>query len=223
MYITINREACVFTHVAQDYQTLLNLCHIELSHAKAYVLPVEGLKIDTHLTDLEMKLLYQNSTSSEYTGKSRSQLNLLVYEYVKTLPYTEWNRNEIEVQASKIKDDDQGFYRYAQGSNTPCQLQELFNPVLECKEGVPTVEIALSYTPEPKIVHAQSSTVRSGGSKETIFSVADTMWEEAGKPTEQSLILALRRKIMQVLESDYAIKKTTSSNTLGLWQKARLN
>lgn len=224
MYITINRETCVFTHVAQDYQTLLNLCHIELSHVKAYILPVEDIKIDTHLTDLEMKLLYRNSVGEEYTGKSRSQLNSLVYEYVKTLPYTPWNRMEIELQASKIKEDNQGFYQYVQWLTTPYQVQELFEPVLTVIEDFPTVEIAMSapYVPEPTITQVDKP-MRTGGSKDTIFSVADTMWEAANKPTEQSAILALRKKIMQVLENDYAIKKTTSSNTLGLWQKARLN
>ena len=222
MYITINRETCVFTHVAQDYQTLLNLCHIELSHVKAYILPVEDIRTDVHLTDLEMKLLYRNSVGEEYTGKSRSQLNSLVYEYVRTLPYTPWNRMEVELQASKIKEDDQGFYRYVQGSTTPCQLQELFEPVLERGESCPTVEIAMSYVPEPTIVEVDKP-MRTGGSKTTIFSVADTMWEAANKPMDLPSVLALRKKIMQVLEKDYAIKKTTSSNTLGLWQKARLN
>lgn len=224
MYITINRETCVFTHVAQDYQTLLNLCHIELPHVKAYILPVEDIKTDVHLTDLEMKLLYRNSVGEEYTGKSRSQLNSLIHEYAKTLPYTPWNRMEVELQASKIKEDDQGFYRYVQGSTTPCQLQELFEPVLVRGEGCPTVEITMSapYVPEPTIAKV-GKPMRTGGSKGIVFSVADTMWGAANKPTEQSAILALRKKIMQVLESDYDIKKTTSSNTLGLWQKARLN
>lgn len=221
MYITINRESCVFTHVANDYQTLLNLCHIELSHVKAYILPVEDIKTDKHLTDLEMKLLYRNSTGQEYTGKSRNELNNLVYEYAISLPYTPWNKSEIELQASKITDSDQGFYRYVPGSTTPCLLQELFEPVLSVVDGVPTVGIAMSYTPQPQTV--AQTTVRTGGSKDTIFKVADAMWEEAGKPTEQTIVLGLRRKIMQVLESEYSIKKSTSSNTLGLWQKARLN
>lgn len=66
-------------------------------------------------------------------------------------------------------------------------------------------------------------TAPRGGTSFTVFEVADQMWAEAGKPTELPTVLALRKKMMDVLEKDHGIKRTTSSTTLGGWQKARLN
>ena len=57
--------------------------------------------------------------------------------------------------------------------------------------------------------------------REKIWAVADRMWEEAGKPIEKGTVLALRKDIMNVLEQD-GVKRTSSSNELGNWQKARI-
>lgn len=63
---------------------------------------------------------------------------------------------------------------------------------------------------------------RAGGTREVIFRVADQMWADAGSPTEKQRVLELRKKMMEVLESDHAVKKTTSSTALGDWQKTRI-
>jgi len=57
--------------------------------------------------------------------------------------------------------------------------------------------------------------------REKIWAVADRMWEEAGRPTDKSKVLALRKQIMDTLEQD-GVKRTSSSNELGNWQKARI-
>ena len=48
------------------------------------------------------------------------------------------------------------------------------------------------------------------------------MWEAAGKPTDKSEILKLRKEMMNALEQR-GVKRNTSSNTLGLWAKERIN
>jgi hypothetical protein len=48
------------------------------------------------------------------------------------------------------------------------------------------------------------------------------MWADAGKPTGASAVLALRKQIMNKLEEE-GVKRTSSSNELGNWQKARLS
>lgn len=53
-----------------------------------------------------------------------------------------------------------------------------------------------------------------------IYEVADAMWEAAGKPTEAKAVLKLRKEMMNELESR-GVKRTTSSSTLGAWQKDR--
>jgi hypothetical protein len=48
------------------------------------------------------------------------------------------------------------------------------------------------------------------------------MWEAAGKPMDKDTVLALRKEMMQVLETEHSIKKTTSSTALGDWMKQRV-
>lgn len=54
-----------------------------------------------------------------------------------------------------------------------------------------------------------------------IWAVADQMWEAVGKPTDKATVLTLRKAIMDRLEAS-GIKRTSSSNELGSWQKARI-
>lgn len=61
-----------------------------------------------------------------------------------------------------------------------------------------------------------------GGNKTVIWETADAMWAEAGNPTSPPVVLALRKKIMDALEAK-GVKRTSSSNELGNWQKFRLN
>ncbi|QQK88566.1 hypothetical protein, partial [Vibrio phage PH669] len=51
--------------------------------------------------------------------------------------------------------------------------------------------------------------------------LADQAWEAAGKPTDVSVVLKLRKQWMNDWEA-IGIKKTTASSTLGAWQKSRL-
>lgn len=62
---------------------------------------------------------------------------------------------------------------------------------------------------------------RSSGVRDKIWEVADRMWEEAGKPTDKRAVLALRKCMMDALERQ-DVKRTSSSNELGNWQKARI-
>ena len=62
---------------------------------------------------------------------------------------------------------------------------------------------------------------RPGTAKATIFGHADNEWETLGKPTDLPTVLAMRKRLMTTLEQ-LGIPKTTSSVTLGEWQKARV-
>jgi len=62
---------------------------------------------------------------------------------------------------------------------------------------------------------------RRGTAKGTIYAVADELWEKEGKPKDKSEILKLRKRIMDILETDHGIKRGSSSNTLAGWHKER--
>ena len=56
----------------------------------------------------------------------------------------------------------------------------------------------------------------------TIWAVGDRMWAEAGKPRDRDLILRLRLKMYEVLQTEYEVNRNTASNTLGDWMRFRL-
>lgn len=73
--------------------------------------------------------------------------------------------------------------------------------------------------PEKPVVDQQAP---KGQTSNLIWDVADEIWVNAGRPTELKLVLSLRKKIMQDLETLHGVKKNTASNELGKWQKARI-
>lgn len=62
---------------------------------------------------------------------------------------------------------------------------------------------------------------RSGGVRSVIWGHADRVWEAAGKPNDKAVVLQLRKQMMAELE-ELGVKKTSSSNELGNWMKARI-
>lgn len=61
-----------------------------------------------------------------------------------------------------------------------------------------------------------------GGSRKVIFEVAEVMWLAAGKPDQLPALLTLRKIIMETLEREHGIARTTSSTALGEWQKGKV-
>jgi hypothetical protein len=89
---------------------------------------------------------------------------------------------------------------------------------------------ALPYTPRPAgTVGQKTGVLRATGAEPTggvagqVWETADAMWKAAGSPKDVKVVLALRMEMMKVLETEHDVKRTTSSNTLGQWMKARLS
>lgn len=61
-----------------------------------------------------------------------------------------------------------------------------------------------------------------GNTSKLIWDVADELWAKAGSPKDPKEVLALRKVIMTELETNYHVKRNTSSNELGKWSKARI-
>lgn len=73
-------------------------------------------------------------------------------------------------------------------------------------------------TPKPKTPKAGTGSSQ-GSKKAIIWAVAQGLWEDAGKPTDVKEILPIRKQAMAILETEHGIAKTTSSTSLGGWQK----
>lgn len=250
MHVAIDRENMGFLWAHPSYQALLELAHIEVE-THVHVVSLENpryFKPFADFTDLELRLLYENTTGEKFTGLGRKLLEQLVCGLAMRLPQVDVSLTELSVQAEAVTDEYAGLYRYVKGSRVPKLVEDgLFGVppkrVARCpvQEQQATAGTLLPVLPEPgplcagagrdRTVTSTSTPARTrapgttppprGSTRETIWACADRMWEEAGKPTQPSAVLALRKQMMNQLEAD-GVKRTSSSNELGNWQKARI-
>lgn len=238
MYILIDRNQMAITHKHADRRVLGHLSWIECTNA-GLTMSLSSVRPLQDFTTSELKLIYKNSTGVELKGYANA-LAQAVLDMAKRMPETVAILEEVAAQAACIQDGDKSCFKYVLGAMKPESTLGLFEadaiqvPRAEAEEaraasgyagpafvGTGPDRPAAQGTTAPREPRAPSGP-RAGGSRETIFRVADEMWAAAGSPTALPVVLALRKQIMQTLESDHDIKKTTSSTALGDWQKQRL-
>lgn len=243
MYVLIDRQQMAITHKHADRAVLAALAWIECTNAAATI-AIGQIRPWLEFTPLELQKIYESATGHKLQGYA-DQLASVVMEAARRMPETDAVLEEAQAQMRCVMDGDKSSFRYVRGAMKPEEVVGLFtaDPLTvernEAAEQVahvrhqPIHPTAPSWgatagdpgaggtNAAPRAPRAPSAP-RSGGTRDTIFAVADKLWEEAGKPTNLQEILKLRKQMMNVLEMEHQIKKTTSSNTLGDWQKARV-
>lgn len=238
MYILIDRQQMAITHKHRDAAVLRALSWIECTNAGA-IMSLSNTRPLLDFTPQELRLIYQNATGAELKGYANA-LAQAVLDAAKRMPDTDAVLEEVVAQAACVMDGDKSSFKYVRGAKQPEQLPGLFeaDPIKVDRVEAEELRAASGYSapafggtghaalppgvpPLPSAPRAPSAP-RTGGSRETIFRVADEMWVAAGSPTGLPTVLALRKQIMVELELNHSIKKTTSSTALGDWQKARV-
>jgi hypothetical protein len=238
MYILIDRNQMAITHKHADRRVLAHLSWIECTNA-GLTMSLSNTRPLQDFTTSELRLLYKNATGAELKGYA-NQLAQAVLDAAKRMPETVAILEEAAAQASLIEDGSKSCFKYVHGAMVPEGLLGLFEapPIQVPRVEAEEARAASGYTggafggtgPDhppaytngaPREPRAPSAP-RTGGARETIFRVADEMWVAAGSPTALPTVLGLRKQIMQELETNYEVKKTTSSTALGEWQKQRL-
>jgi hypothetical protein len=240
MYVLIDRQQMAIVHKHRDVQTLRDLSWIECTNA-GLIMPLGRVEHWTkEFTPAELKLIYKNATGAELQGYG-NVLGSVVNQMAMRLPETAANPAEVAAQRLCVMDGDKSSFSYCPGSQRPTSHPGLFEPdPIKCERNPAEEATAAASKPAyapttpasagpadpfgaPSSTPRAPSAPRTGGSRETIYKVADDMWEAAGKPTDLKVVLDLRRQIMAVLETEHSVKKTTSSTALGDWQKSRLS
>lgn len=235
------------THKHSDREVLAKLSWLECTNA-GVTLSLSGIRPLLEFSVSEIKLLYKNATGVDLKGISHNGLAQAVLEVAKRMPDTLCSKSEVLAQANCVLDGDPSHYSYVYGAMEPEHLSSLFvpEPITVARCEAEELKAAQAYTPpapQPYTPAAPAATAsanpaahtsaapaaqkpptapRTGGTRDTIFKVADQMWEAAGSPSDLPHILSLRKQIMVELEANHDIKKTTSSTALGDWQKQRL-
>lgn len=237
MYVSIDRDKLRFLHKHEDIQVVCNLAHIEAPHVTLCVTSYDGPSFLSDYTDMELTMLYRNTTGHDHTSHSGGALRAVLAEIADRLPTSDVNKFELDRQAASIPEDNAEPFRYVKGSNKVGKPAELFplraerNPDEDAvaaaaklrapQRSAPAANTSAAPTPAPR-PQRPAAAPRQGGVRAVIWEVADSMWEKEGRPTGKAEILSLRKRMMDVLESDHGVKRTSSSNELGQWQKARV-
>ncbi len=245
MYVSIDRDNMRFLHKHPDYSTVSNVSWIEAPHVSLLVTPIDYSHFLKDFTDLELRLLYRNTTGVDHTAYGGDALRAILQELAERLPDTDADPREARLQADYIDQDNQEPFVYVKGALRPAKSGDLWEPealkaprsdneeviaaAVRLRPAQPRATAAStpaaastgSRAARPAAAPRTPTAPRQGGVREKIWARADSMWEEAGKPTDKSTVLALRKRMMDALEEE-GVKRTSSSNELGNWQKARI-
>lgn len=239
MYVLVDRGQMAITHKHKNREVLNCLSWIECTN-DAITIPLGNPK---HFADLfmpnELRRIYQASTGKELAGYGYA-LAVAVHSMAMRLEANVVNDAEVFAQRHSVMDGDKSSYSYQPGSMAPMQHNGKYTPPALTTEADPNelARAASTATALPPVPPGATGPDRTpvqgngathipaapkpGGTREIIFRVADTMWEQLGKTADVKKVLEMRKQCMTVLEADHGIKKTTSSTALGDWQKARL-
>ncbi len=241
MFVSIDMDNLRFAHKHHSHEAVSALGFLEMADRSVRIENADSPHFLSGLSQLDLCILYKNSTGAELVGSInnisasvlRSQLMALVAQLPAVLALPE----EVVAQVEAVEDELRAgaTFKYALGSKRPAKSQELFPltakplttaqltqaatlaPQRVAERAAPVARAATAPRPQPA-----AASPRAGSVRPTIWAVADRMWEGVGKPTDKGLVLSLRKDIMAHLEEKEGIKRTSSSNELGNWMKARL-
>lgn len=239
MYVAINMDDLQFAHKHANHETCSALAWLELPH-KSITIEKTDREFFLHgMSALDLRFLYRNTTGEEPPLGTpplvvREMLATLVEDKLKA---TWCNAAELEVQISVVEEElEKGIpWKYALGSRRPTKQEELFpltcSPLTSDEVGAsairaPQRRAVVQATPraaagEQRPTPPHRDPRRASNIRPRIWATADEMWKAAGKPMDKAIVLELRKKMMAVLE-EKGIKRTSSSNELGIWMKDRL-
>lgn len=216
MYVSLDMQNMKIVHKHSSVNAVCDLVHIELPDVAVNVCPINMTV--KHKTDMEIKMLFRSCFPGQADHIPVAGMKSKILQFAEEFPVTDLDELEVKRQADSIRDGDKKAYKYVKGSFRASRPAELFadatGDAVRAGATVPASGAARTVRP--------AAAQRASGVREKIWAVADRMWEEAGKPTEKSTVLALRKDIMNALEQD-GVKRTSSSNELGNWQKARIS
>lgn len=219
MYVSLDMQNMRIVHKHSSVNAVCGLVHIELPDVAVNVCPIDMTV--KHKTDLEIKMLFRSCFPGQADHMPVSEMKSKILQFAEEFPVTDLDELEVKRQADSIRDGDKKAYKYVKGSFRASRPAELFADATGDAVRAGATVPASSAARPAAAPRAATGAPRASGVREKIWAVADRMWEEAGKPIEKSTVLALRKDIMNALEQD-GVKRTSSSNELGNWQKARI-
>lgn len=226
MYVSVSHKALAFLHKHPDVHVVANLDFIAGVHADTSVITLTTMTGLDHLMETQLQQLWANTMGLDHRcNRSPYQGNALrsvLLELAARLPESMGDPLAIDREAARIENGEKGSFQ-ALPLRATLTDAEAATAAAQRRPAPPVYQPVPKQPPVPAdAVQRPVSAPRTGGTRQIINEVADRMWTEDGKPTTLPSILALRKRIMDVLERDHQIKRTTASTALGDWQKGRI-
>lgn len=223
MFVSIDMQTLDILHKHPKISVLFNLAHIEIP--KSFVKITDTVAAVRGLTELEKKMMVRKY-APESLHESHEEV---LCGYIDAMPIVDVDEEEVKLQASVIRPTDNHAYKYVKGAILKRKQPAAPPPLTPQAQNTTAPTLTPTAQQTPAITQIEQSEqylqmtlkTRSSGVRDAIWDKADEMWEAAGKPTDLTTVLKLRKEIMNVLEED-GIKRNSASNELGKWQKQRL-
>lgn len=223
MFIALDYKRHQFLPLA--HSSLETLCDLVVTEAHDVPVHIENVTYPFlgSWRDLDCIMLYKNTTGETAT-KIGDDLRVLLMELASRIPECSVNIGAAAQRAEQVELTGEPCKRIIVMSPIKLPKAPDEKEILTRPRARPVArEIPQAHTSTAGAGSAGPRSPRMGGAREIIWSIADTMWQAAGAPKDLPVILALRKEIMAKLENDHGVKRTTSSNELGNWQKAKLS
>jgi hypothetical protein len=234
MFVSIDMDKLRFLHKHDDHDVLGALAFLECG--QHVTISVENTAREHFLVSmgrLDLCMLYKNTTGAGLVSQETNVLRQQLREMIELTPAAPIDKEELFAQVRAVEDRIWAGERfsYARGATVPAQEQELFplvskplsdSQLMAAEKRAPQGLTRADELPPPAPPPAPVQKVRAVGVRPTIWAHADAGWAAAGKPTDKTVVLALRKTWMKELEEARGIRAATASNELGAWMKDRL-
>ena len=203
MYHLIDTSTMTVLATNYNMQLLVDLRRYEYPKLEHYLVCNADL---TFRNDREVRAL-----AKRYLGKQEGSRESLILELRKhTFPIADINGRELAQLVESLREADSKPRKYVKGMLIKVQP----NPPQAHTQHEPVITNTHTRVSPP-------SRKRESSVKDTVYSVADAMWEAVGKPMDVHVVLELRKLMYSTLLNEYGIKRDTSSNTLAGWWKLK--
>jgi len=234
MYISIDMEELRFLYKHESLEVVADLIFIAGKISSCDVGSCGNPHMFSEMTEMEKGKLFKNTTGQNppFTAYQLTMALVELTNKFESTPAAPWfARGQADYLEGKYPEGVPAGYVFVDGSSRPSKGQiPLFSPLAVTAEEVAQAirtRATASVKPAPLVQPAPApkpavKAQRAGSSKPTIWKVADEFWVKSGSSKVKEELLKLRITIMQSLEAEYGIKRTTSSNELGNWMKNKL-
>ena len=127
-YAVVDRENLVFLPFRHDkLEVVCNLCWIEANHLRLHIFDVYAQGALKLLTDMELLILYKNTTGLDKAPRFGDSLRRICVELAQRIPHTVVEAHRLHMQAEALGDDHSGRYRYDPKGFRAIQEGDLFS------------------------------------------------------------------------------------------------